>query len=241
MDRITEETMNIESINSLTSQAFTQRDTDNKNKLGQQEFLHLLVTQMRNQDPMNPLDGAEFAAQLAQFNTVEQLIGVNDELKMLKESHEMMSVSMVNSMATSLTGKNVKALSNQIYLSAEGASTIQYELNNSAQDVEIIIRNSSGNEVRREVLEGVPSGENSWAWDGRNDEGIDVSEGRYTVEIMAANEDSSVQSLVFTEGIAEKVRFQGDGVFIMVNNIPIPIGDVQEVSKTNNQETGEWL
>lgn len=233
--------MNIESINSLTSQAFTQRDTDNKNKLGQQEFLHLLVTQMRNQDPMNPLDGAEFAAQLAQFNTVEQLIGVNDELKMLKESHEMMSVSMVNSMATSLTGKNVKALSNQIYLSAEGASTIQYELNNSAQDVEIIIRNSSGNEVRREVLEGVPSGENSWAWDGRNDEGIDVSEGRYTVEIMAANEDSSVQSLVFTEGIAEKVRFQGDGVFIMVNNIPIPIGDVQEVSKTNNQETGEWL
>ena len=237
MDRITQETMNIESINSLTSQAFTQRDTDNKNKLGQQEFLHLLVTQMRNQDPMNPLDGAEFAAQLAQFNTVEQLIGVNDELKMLKESHELMGVSMVNSMATSLTGKNVKALSNQIYLSAEGASTIQYELNNSAQEVEIIIRNSSGNEVRREVLEGVPSGENSWAWDGRNDEGIDVSEGRYTVEIKAANDDSSVQSLVFTEGIAEKVRFQGDGVFIMVNNIPIPISDVQEVSKTNYQET----
>lgn len=229
--------MNIESINSLTSQAFTQRDADNKNKLGQQEFLHLLVTQMRNQDPMNPLDGTEFAAQLAQFNTVEQLIGVNDELKMLKESHEMMSMSMINSMATSLTGKNVKALSNQVYLSAEGASTIQYELNNSAQEVEIIIRNSSGNEVRREVLEGVPSGENSWGWDGRNDEGIDVPEGKYTVEIKAANEDSSVQSLVFTEGIAEKVRFQGDGVFIMVNNIPIPIGDVQEVSKSNNQET----
>ena len=237
MDRITQEAMNIENINSLTSQAFTQRDTDNKNKLGQQEFLHLLVTQMRNQDPMNPLDGTEFAAQLAQFNTVEQLIGVNDELKMLKESHELMSVSMINSMATSLTGKNVKALSNQIYLSAEGASNIKYELNNSAQEVEIIIRNSSGNEVRREVLVGVPSGENSWAWDGRNDEGIDVSEGRYTVEIKAANEDSSVQSLVFTEGIAQKVRFQGDGVFIVVNNIPIPIGDVQEVSKTKNVET----
>src|SRR6056297_2503526 len=158
--------MNIENINSLTSQAFNQRDSENKSKLGQQEFLHLLTTQMRNQDPMNPLDGTEFASQLAQFNTVEQLIGVNDELKILKSSQEVMSVSMNNSMATSLTGKNVKALSDQVQLAAGGTSTIHYELNNSAEEVEVIITNSSGDEVRREVLSGIPSGSNSWEWEG---------------------------------------------------------------------------
>jgi len=222
--------MNIENINSLTSQVFNQRDSENKNKLGQQEFLHLLTTQMRNQDPMNPLDGTEFASQLAQFNTVEQLIGVNDELKILKSSQELMSVSMINSMATSLTGKNVKALSDQVQLAAGSTSTIHYELNNSAEEVEVIIKNSAGDEVRREVLSGVPSGSNSWEWDGKNSEGRSVAEGQYTVEIVAKNGDSEVGSLTFTEGIAEKVRFQGDGVYIMVNGIPVPISDVQEVS-----------
>lgn len=222
--------MNIENINSLTSQVFNQRNSDSKNELGQQEFLHLLTTQMRNQDPMNPLDGTEFASQLAQFNTVEQLIGVNDELKVLKSSQELMSVSMINSMATSLTGKNVKALSNQVQVDAAGTANIHYELNNSAEEVEIIIRNEAGNEVRREILSGVPSGENTWGWDGKNSEGRDVAEGQYTVEIAAKNGDNEVGSLIFTEGIAEKVRFQGDGVYIMVNGIPVPISDVQEVS-----------
>jgi flagellar basal-body rod modification protein FlgD len=225
--------MDINNINSLTSQVFNQRDSANKNKLGQQEFLHLLVTQMRNQDPMNPLDGAEFASQLAQFNTVEQLIGVNDELKILKNSQDLMSMSMINSMATSLTGKNVRALSDQVQLAAGGSANILYELNNSAEEVEIIIRNSAGDEVRRESLSGLPSGTNSWEWDGKNSEGRDTAEGQYTVEIVAKNGSSKVGSLIFTEGIVEKVRFQADGVFIMVNGIPVPISDVQEVSSVN--------
>lgn len=222
--------MNIENINSLTSQAFNQRDSENKNELGQQEFLHLLTTQMRNQDPMNPLDGTEFASQLAQFNTVEQLIGVNDELKVLKNSQELMSMSMINSMATSLTGKSVKAMSDQVQIDAGGSANILYELNNSAEEVEVIIRNSAGDEVRREMLAGVPSGANSWEWDGKNSEGRDVAEGEYTVEIIANNGDDEVGSMIFTEGIAEKVRFESDGVYVMVNGIPVPISDVQEVS-----------
>ena len=221
--------MSIANINSLTSQVFSQRDAENKNKLGQQEFLHLLVTQMRNQDPMNPLDGTEFASQLAQFNSVEQLIGVNDELKKLKESHELMSVSMINSMATSLTGKHVKALSNQVSLSESGASPIQFRLNNTADKVEIIVRNASGGEVRKETLNGMPSGNNHWQWDGLNNEGVRMSDGEYTVEIKASNDGDAVNTLVFTEGIAQKVQFRDNGVYLMVNNIYVPIGDVQEV------------
>lgn len=225
--------MNVENLNSITSLAFSQRNTENKNKLGQQEFLHLLVTQMRNQDPMNPLDGTEFAAQLAQFNTVEQLIGVNDELKMLKQSHELMSMSMINSMATSLTGKNVKALSNQMYLNSDGPSRILFDLNSSAEKVEIVVRNASGAEVRREVIQGMPAGSNSWEWDGRNNEGIRLSEGLYTVQIEATNNGNRVNSMIFTEGIADKVQFRGNGVFILVNDIPVPISDVQEVGHGN--------
>lgn len=223
--------MDIASINSLTSSAFKQRDSDSKSKLGQQEFLQLLVAQMRNQDPINPLDGAEFAAQLAQFNSVEQLINVNNGLQRLEESQELMSSSMINSMAASLTGKNVRALSDEIHLAAGAGSNVNFDLNSSAETVEIIIRNSAGSEVRREVLSGIPSGSNNWEWDGFNDGGARMPEGNYHVEIKASSESGDVGALIFTEGIAEKIRYTGNGVFLLVNNIQIPIGDVQEVSK----------
>jgi flagellar basal-body rod modification protein FlgD len=221
--------MNIQSINSITSAAVNQRGTENKGKLGQQEFLQLLVAQMRHQDPINPLDGAEFASQLAQFNSVEQLISVNGGIRELQQSQEMMSASLTNSMAASLTGKQVKALSNQVYLNPVEPADIKFELNNSANEVEIIVRSASGAEVRREVIQGAPSGENQWQWDGRNNMGDRMGEGQYSIEINASNEDGKVNSLMFIEGVATKVRYTGNGVYISVNNVLVPIGDVEEI------------
>jgi flagellar basal-body rod modification protein FlgD len=221
--------MDISSINSNTFEAFNSDSAKGKSKLGQQQFLQLLVAQMRNQDPINPLDGTEFASQLAQFNSVEQLIDVNSGLQSLKNSQEMMSASLTNSMAASLTGKQVKALSNEIYLSQEHTPNIHFKLNNSASQVEIVIRSESGSEVRREVIQGVPSGENSWTWDGRSSNGSRAVEGNYTVEINASNDAGEVESLVYTEGLVDKVRYTGEGVFLFVNNVNVPIGDVEEV------------
>ncbi|REL38677.1 hypothetical protein DYD21_01635 [Rhodohalobacter sp. SW132] len=221
--------MDINNINSFTSMANNERTSKNKNDLGQQEFLQLLVAQMRNQDPINPLDGAEFASQLAQFNSVEQLINVNNGLAHLQESQELMSSSLTNSMAASLTGKNVKALSNEVHLASGESANINYKLNNSASEVEVIIRGANGSEVRREVLQGIPSGDSSWEWDGRNNAGDRMGDGNYTVEVRASNEGSRVDSMVYTEGIVDKVRYSGSGVFLSLNNIQVPIGDVEEV------------
>jgi flagellar basal-body rod modification protein FlgD len=218
-------------VGSIGSQAgfAAATQTSGKRDLGQQEFLQLLVAQMRNQDPINPMDGAEFASQLAQFNSVEQLIGVNDGLEILQESQNMMSASLTNSMAAALTGKQVRALSNQVNLGVGEPANIQYKLNSDAENVEIVIRNASGAEVRRETLNGVPSGEQSWEWDGKNNAGDRMADGDYTVEINATNGESPVDSLVFIEGVATKVRYTGQGVFLSVNNVEVPIGDIEQV------------
>lgn len=200
-----------------------------KGELGQQEFLQLLVAQLQNQDPVNPMDGAEFAAQLADFNSVEQLISVNKGLDNLALSQDLMGASLTNSMAASLTGKEVRALSNQISLSSEGNAEVNYKLNDSATNVEIIIRTESGAEVRRESLSGVPSGDNAWSWDGLDSNGQRMGEGEYTVEVVAKNGDNGVGALTFLEGFASKVRYTGQGVYLTVNGIDIPIGDVEEV------------
>lgn len=221
--------MDIGQIGTHTTLNQGQPATD-KNKLGQDKFLQLLVAQMQNQDPINPMDGKEFASQLAQFNSVEQLIGINNQLTSLQSSQEMMRLEMTNSMATSLAGKQVRALSNQIHLMAGGNSEINYELESPADEVEIVIQDTSGREVRREILKGSASGENKWTWDGKSSEGRAVPEGPYKVEVNASSGDSKVQSHIFTEGTANKVRFTGKGVFIAVNGIEVPIGNVESVA-----------
>ncbi|MTI86483.1 MAG: hypothetical protein FH748_00790 [Balneolaceae bacterium] len=219
-------------VNSITSQAagsFNQPGGSKKNEMGQQEFLQLLVAQMRNQDPINPMDGTEFASQLAQFNSVEQLINVNSGLQTLQGSQDMMSASLTNSMAASLTGKQVRALSDKVQLSASEGTDINYKLNNSAGEVEIIIRDGSGSEVRRETMSGVSSGDQEWNWDGKNNSGERMGEGEYYVEVNAINGENEVGALVYVEGVADKVRYSGNGVLITVNGVEIPIGDVEEV------------
>jgi len=227
--------MEINNILSQTSQAFNQKDKASNSEMGQQEFLQLLVAQMRNQDPINPLDSKEFAAQLAQFNSVEQLINVNSGLSTLQGSQDMMSASLTNSMAASMTGKHVKALSSEIYLAPGGQSNIQYKLQNSASDVEIVIRNESGSEVRREKLSGVAGGDNQWSWDGRNDAGDRMADGNYHIEIQASNEGSKVNALTYVEGTVGKVRYTGSGVFLHVNGVNVSIGDVEEVAQNTNE------
>lgn len=221
--------MDINNINANTLSAFQSQNTAGKSEMGQQQFLQLLVAQMRNQDPINPVDGADFASQLAQFNSVEQLIDVNSGLKTLQSSQDIMSASLTNSMAATLTGKQVRALSNEVILDAEAGSDINFKLRSAAEDVEIVIRDSSGTEVRREALNSLPSGDSSWTWDGKNNSGERLGEGNYQVEVVAKNGDEQVNSLLFIEGVAEKVRFSGEGVFLSVNGIEIPIGDVEEV------------
>lgn len=226
--------MNIQGINPALTQQTSQ--AQGKSSLGQQEFLQLLVAQMRNQDPVNPMDGAEFASQLAQFNSVEQLISVNDGLDQLAMSQDLMGSSLTNSMAASLTGKDIRALSDQVFLSSEGEAEINFKLNDSATDVEIIVRTASGAEVRRESLSGIPSGDSAWTWDGLNNNGERMGEGDYTVEVVAKNGDNNVGALTFIEGFASKVRYTSQGVYLSVNGIDIPIGDVEEVGTSPNSD-----
>lgn len=223
-------------ISQIGAQAQTQMngtESADNNKLGQDKFLQLLVAQMKNQDPINPMDGKEFASQLAQFNSVEQLIGVNDGLSSLQDSQEMMRTEMTNSMAAALTGKHVRALSNRVNLEAGGSVDINYELNNPADEVEFIVRDGSGSAVRSETLSNVSSGENSWTWDGKSNDGLSVAGGQYSVEVNASNGDENVQSRMFSEGTANRVRFTGDGVHISIDGLEVPIGNIETVGTGN--------
>lgn len=221
--------MNINSINNQTSFISTAQNASRGNEMGQQQFLQLLVAQMRNQDPTNPMNGAEFASQLAQFNTVEQLINVNSGIKTLQGSQDVMSAGLTNSLAASLTGKEVKAYGNGLYLPQGEPAVVNYRLGSSATEVTIVIRNQTGAEIRRETVSSMPMGDNMWQWDGRNNAGDRMPEGSYSVSVEARAGDSRVDVLPFVTGLASKVSYTAHGVFLTVNGVPVHISDVEEI------------
>lgn len=223
--------MDIGNITSKAQQLNGNSKSDNtgNTSLGKNDFLKLLVTQMRNQDPINPMDGKEFAAQLAQFNSVEQLINVNKGIEMLAQSQQDLNNGLNNSMAASLVGKEVKGLSNQVSLK-DGNAVIDFKLQNASDETQVVITDSIGNIVRSEQLGSLGNGDQNWTWDGTSNAGEEVPEGVYSFEIMAQNEKGDVESITFTRGIAESVKYTEEGVKLLVNGAYISIGNIEEIS-----------
>lgn len=228
MDRIGE-TMNITNNIAQTKQGSTATTQAEGNTLGKNDFLKLLVTQMKNQDPINPMDGTKFASQLAQFNSVEQLINLNSGIDALAKSQRQLNSGISNTMAASLTGKKVRALSSKVGLTAGEDTTIQFELQDIATDAKIVISDAEGNTVRTEKLGKLGAGKHEWTWDGTSNAGNEAPEGVYAIEIQAHNKEADVQALTFIEGMAQKVRYSANGVELLVNGAYVPLGDVQEI------------
>jgi flagellar basal-body rod modification protein FlgD len=197
--------------------------------LGKDEFLKLLITQLQYQDPLNPMEGTEFATQLAQFNSVEQLINLNDGVNGLANAQNVMSAGLNNSLASSLTGKTARVLSNTIYTDGNSEQVIHLRLRDLATETEIIVRDANGNAIRTETLSNLGRGDHSWTWDGKSDAGMRAPEGEYSIEVASTNGDDNVNTLTFIEGLVEKVRFTSQGVELLVNGVRLPLGDVEEI------------
>ena len=102
-------------------------------QLGQDDFLKLLVTQMRHQDPLNPMDSTGFTAQLAQYSSLEQLVSVNTKLEALNASQDQAG----RNQALDFIGKRIVADGNQLSLDADGVATGGFSID---QDAECAVR-----------------------------------------------------------------------------------------------------
>jgi flagellar basal-body rod modification protein FlgD len=223
--------MDISNIGSSPAKAQNQQQKSHKGnqELGKNAFLKLLVAQMKNQDPTQPMDGRKLATQLAQFNSVEQLIDLNDTASKIAQSKDNNSLSLQNTMAASLAGKKIKAMSDRIHLGAGKKSTISYRLNDPADKATIKIIDSDGNTVRTDQLKNIEAGDHTWTWKGKSDSGKDVPEGTYKVDISAQKGDNHVNTVTYQKGKAKKVRYTTNGVKLMVNDVPISMDNVKEI------------
>ena len=184
-------------------------------ELGKDEFLKLFIAQIQYQDPLNPLDSAEFTAQLAQFSSVEQLYGMNGKLGNIEETMNNQSEQRDN---LGYIGKTVKADDNTMNVDNGTVQSGSYNLDGSGY-VTIDVYDSDGVIVRTFYKGWEDKGEHDLNWDGRDDSGAIAGDGSYTFEVTARDEDGFyVPSNTYISGEVTGITYQDGQPYLMIGD-----------------------
>lgn len=225
----------VDSVSSgLGAGALTQALGAGGNKpLGQEAFLKLLVAQLQNQDPLNPQENYEFVAQLAQFSSLEQSIGINDRLDALALQNQ----GLQNSQIVSLVGKEATVKGDIVTLNGQGAIVpISFTLKDAATEATVLIRDVNGRNVRTIQVPAKAAGTVSVQWNGQSDSGNPQPAGPYQVTVTAKNADGGPVSLTQqTTGRIDSVSFdRGFPVIHLDSGVAAPVGDLLSVSPSSS-------
>lgn len=178
------------------------------------EFLTLMVAQIQNQDPLNPLDGAEYVAQLAQFSTVE---GIENMGKLQSQNNVLMDTLQVLQ-STSLAGKQVSIPVDRITLDASEELSGSVELSSAYSEVEVRAVDAAGNVVESVNLGARDAGEASFTLP-------ELDAGQYTLEVIARSGENLTTYQPKLQRIVEKVSVPNDG-----SDIRLQVSGVGSVS-----------
>ena len=213
----------------LTSSTSTTA-TKGKSALGKDDFLKLLIVQLRNQDPMDPMKGTEFATQLAQFSSVEQLSNISSSLSESISSNQVMTQSINNALASTMIGKTVKASANSFNVVGGGEMKLGYTLAKDAATVTVKIYDDSKILVRTITVDGGQKGDGTAVWDGRDDHGGQVAAGTYSFSVDAVDSaKTSVAATAFVSGTVTGIRFKSEGTVFVVDGVEIPLSQIIEI------------
>ena len=193
----------------------TTSSSSSTGELGKDEFLKLFIAQIQYQDPLNPLDSAEFTAQLAQFSSVEQLYGMNSKLGNIEETMNNQSEQRDN---LGYIGKTVKADDNTMNVDNGTVQSGSYNLDGSGY-VTIDVYDSDGVIVRTFYKGWEDKGEHDLNWDGRDDSGAIAGDGSYTFEVTARDEDGFyVPSNTYISGEVTGITYQDGQPYLMIGD-----------------------
>jgi flagellar basal-body rod modification protein FlgD len=196
-------------------------------------FLVLLTTQLKNQDPLSPLDSTQFTEQLATFTGVEQQINTNQRLDQLLNLQAMSQVSA----AVGYIGNLVEANSNKVMLQ-DGQAAFSYTLGGNTAKAEILVVNAQGDTVR--TLRGdTNAGAHKLVWDGKNANGTSLPEGIYSIQVRAADQDGkTVPASVTTTGRITGIDAGAQGLDLLIGKLAIPLNDILSVHEDRPQTAG---
>ena len=222
----------INNVNSSSSASSTSNTNDATplgpgGKLGKNEFLKLLVTQLRYQDPMNPLQGEEMAAQLAQFSSLEQLVNIGDALKTQQTSNDALVAAVTNNTAMTTLGKEVTAVGDQVFLPDDGKATVSCTTAGSGQGT-LTITDSNGKVLGTRNLGYVGAGANTF---DIGSAGAGLKEGGYRYYIdVKGGDGKAVEVETYTTARVDGITYGNDGALLTAGPLRIKPGAIVKIA-----------
>jgi flagellar basal-body rod modification protein FlgD len=201
--------------------------------MGKDAFLRLLVAQLTNQDPLKPQDDSAFVAQLAQFSSLEQTMGINDRLDLLSAQNQ----GLQNSQVVGLVGKLATVRGSLVTSEGNGSGVpVAFSLDSASDKTVVSIRDQNGNNVRTLDLGPRAAGLAKITWDGRDDAGNIQPAGTYSVAVQAAAASGAPVSVSQeTQGTVQAVSFdKGYPVIHLDTGVNVPIADLLQVDSPPN-------
>lgn len=210
-------------------QVGTQAAETHKSKtssMGKDDFLHLLVSQLQNQDPLSPMDSTGFTAQLAQFSSLEELQNINDTLGNVGNSQKILT----NSQAVDYIGKNIQAVGDQLHLGEDESVSVEFHLDQEAAGVYVKIYNPYGEFVQDIEAGAMGGGQQRLEWDGMDHQDERAPSGKYHFEVYAMDAEGNTRSVkTFTNGTVSGVFYKNGSAYLLTDDQEISLGDVVQV------------
>jgi flagellar basal-body rod modification protein FlgD len=201
-------------IQATSNQGTSLQSATNK-ALGQEAFLHLLIAQLRNQDPLNPVDNTEMISQLAQFSQLEQTKQMTDALSSFVEQQNNANATNL----VTLLGRQVTATGSSVSLTAGTPPSLSYQLAANASKVTVQVLNGAGAPVRTYALLNQNAGNQSIAWDGKDSSGNRLPPGIYSFAVTAtAANGTPVTAQTTNTGTVSGIQFNSSGPMVVLES-----------------------
>lgn len=217
-------------LESLAAASQSQANSSSATRSGQKladdfdSFLQLLTTQLRNQDPLEPMDANEFTNQLVQFSSVEQQIQTNSYMETLITSTQAQSVNA----AVNYLGSTVRAAGTTTALSG-GSASWDLSATSAASDSTITILDSNNREVfstRHDLARGT----STFTWDGTTSSGTTAPDGVYSIRVVGNTSDGrTVPVTTAVEGQVTGVDFTGNEPVLQLGDVRVNLSSVQQI------------
>jgi len=202
--------------------------TSGANQLGPDDFMKLLVAQLKNQDPDNPTDTKELVTQLSQLTSVQELESMNTQLTSLTTA----TTSNAANSSSGLIGKTVTGIANQADIGATGSASSAVTLGESADKATVSVSDSTGKVVKTFSLPTTNAGSNAFTWDGTDTLGRRVAAGTYSFSVDAQDAaGNSIATDMSVSGIVTGVDYDNGTPQLAIGSARVALSNVTTISQ----------
>lgn len=192
--------------------------------IGKLDFMTLLVAQIKNQDPMSPMNNSEFTSQITQFTMLEEMESMNANL----EENRLIEQSINNTSMLALVGKNVTVEGNKTTLSA-GVTSGNMVATKAPGTATIEVTDDTGHVVATYEKD-VDTGLSDVSWDGMLEDGTPAPDGKYTISVSVSNGGDELPFTTLMTGPVEGLRYENNQAVVNVGGFDFYVSEIYQVS-----------